>query len=58
MTSDRIKSIGFADGRVKKAFYQLKSGKFEEKQLFKFLERAIDDLKKDPLCGIRIPSKQ
>jgi len=58
MKPDRIKGIGFADENMKKAFHKLKSGKSEEKQLFKFLQRAINDLKENPLCGIRIPSKQ
>lgn len=57
MKPGRIKKVGFADESVKKAYHALESGKFEEKQLFKFLKRAIEDLKKNPLCGIRIPSK-
>lgn len=55
---ERIVRIAFADGHVKKAYEKLKSGRTEEKQLLAFLERAIEDLKKDPFCGITIPSRQ
>ena len=54
---ERIKHIAFADGNVKKAFDALKSGRTEEQELLKFIERAIKDLKDNPFCGIRIPSK-
>ena len=53
---ERIKEVGFADEKTKEAYLKLKEGKFEEKQLFDFLNRAIDDLKNNPLCGIRIHS--
>ncbi|MFH1255685.1 MAG: hypothetical protein V1494_00160 [Candidatus Diapherotrites archaeon] len=52
----RVKLVAFADDSIKKAFEELGKGKFEEQQLFSFLKRAIDDLKENPLCGIRIPS--
>ena len=29
----------------------------EEPELYKFLDRAFDDLKKDPTCGIQIQSR-
>jgi len=50
--------VAFIDEKTKKAFEELKSGKFEDTQLYGFIDRAIDDLKKDPTCGIRIPTKQ
>jgi len=52
----RINRIGFVDQNIKDAFEELKNRKFEEKKLFQFLERAFDDLKKDPFCGSRIQS--
>ncbi|MFH1751821.1 MAG: hypothetical protein ABH821_02685 [archaeon] len=55
---NRVKIVAFADSSIKKAFDKLKSGKFEDKQLYDFINRAMDDLKKDPFCGIRIPRKQ
>lgn len=53
---ERIKKISFADKALEKAFEDLQKGKFEEQRLAGFLKRAMDDLKKDPFCGIRIPS--
>ncbi|MFH1895329.1 MAG: type II toxin-antitoxin system RelE/ParE family toxin [archaeon] len=54
---ERINKVAFADLSLQKAFLGLQEGKHEDKQLAKFLQRAIDDLKKNPFCGIRIPSK-
>ncbi len=47
----------FIDARLFKAFEDLKSGKFEEKQLAEFIQRAIDDLKQNPLCGVIISQR-
>ncbi len=33
----------------------LNKAKNDEPQVYKFLNRAFDDLKKDPTCGIQIP---
>lgn len=54
---NRIKEVAFANKNLKLAYFELKAGKFEEKQLFAFISRAIDDLKENPLCGIKIPKK-
>lgn len=50
-------SIGFADEDVRKAFEELRKGKFEDKQLLEWLETAIKELGQDPFRGVRIPSK-
>ncbi|MBI4895667.1 MAG: hypothetical protein HY831_04200 [Candidatus Aenigmarchaeota archaeon] len=47
--------VGFANQEVKKAFDALKEGKFEDKHLYEFILRAVDDLKKNPYIGINIP---
>ncbi len=49
--------VAFANPNLEKNFDKLKEGKFEEKQLYEFIERAIDDLKKNPMCGVKIPRK-
>jgi Txe/YoeB family toxin of Txe-Axe toxin-antitoxin module len=46
--------VAFADEKVKEAYELLKK---ENPELFKFIERAIDDLKKDPYCGIAIQKR-
>ncbi|HLD58047.1 MAG TPA: hypothetical protein VI977_00185 [archaeon] len=55
--NQRIREVAFASEKLAEAFRELKSGKFEEKQLFDFIQRAIEDLKQNPQCGIRIPNK-
>lgn len=47
--------VGFANEEIKQSFEALKSGKFEDKQMFEFIQRAIDDLSRNPLIGINIP---
>jgi len=54
---NKIKEVAFANQNLKQAYLELKEGKFEEKQLFKFINRAIEDLKENPFCGIKIPKK-
>jgi len=49
--------VAFINEKLKSNFKKLVKGKFEDKQLFKFINRAIDDLKKNPFCGIKIPKK-
>ena len=53
---ERIKSVSFIEASLKKAFEELEKGKHEEKELAVSLRKAIDDLKENPLCGIRVPS--
>lgn len=57
MKDNRVKTVGFIDEPTQKAFLELKSGKFEEKELASFIERAIDDLKENPLVGIHISKR-
>ena len=53
----KIKEVAFGSKRIKEAYEKLKKGKFEEKELFEFISRAIIDLKENPFCGIKIPNK-
>lgn len=54
MTDQRIKSVAFADEKLRKAFDELKSGKFEDKQLASEIDGAMDALKLDPFSGVKI----
>ena len=47
--------IVFVEERIEREFEKLKNGKSEEKQLYKFISRAMNDLKQNPMCGIKIP---
>lgn len=49
--------VAFITKKLKELFEQLNDGKFEDKQLYKFINRAMDDLKQNPTCGIKIPKK-
>ena len=49
--------VGFGDAKIKAAFQSLKKGRGAEPHLYRFLDRAFDDLKGDPFCGIKIPHK-
>lgn len=49
--------VAFADKKLESQFESLKSGKEKERILYKFIQRAISDLKKNPLAGIKIQKK-
>jgi hypothetical protein len=57
MNDGRIKTVAFIDFSTRSAFLQLKSGKFEEKNLAKYIENAIEDLKINPFSGVAISRK-
>jgi len=46
--------VGFINQKVKEEYNKAKD---ENPQLFKFLERATNDLKENSFCGIKIPKK-
>ncbi len=50
-------NVAFITQKLKEEFDILKEGKFEDKQLYAFIDRAINDLKDKPTCGIKIPKK-
>ena len=54
---NKIKQVGFINKNLKEVYEELKEGKFESKELFKFINRAMDDLKQNPSCGTKIPKK-
>jgi len=49
--------IGFIDTKVKDAYYELKDGYSDEKQLFLLISQAIENIKKNHMIGIAIPKK-
>ncbi len=48
-------TVVFADEEIQKAYLKTKS---DNPTLYRFLERATDDLKSNPFCGIQIPKRQ
>jgi hypothetical protein len=51
----RAKSVAFADESLRDAYDKLKAGKFEDKQMYDYLNSAFDELKENPFAGIKIP---
>lgn len=47
----------FANEQLTKDFELLKSGKFEEKQTYYSIFKAIQKIKENPICGVQIPIK-
>ncbi len=50
-------NVAFASEKVKEDFEKLTNGKFEDKKLSSFIQRAINDLKINPSCGTKISRK-
>ena len=55
--NNKVIKVGFISERLKEQFNSLKTGKFEDKKLYEFIDRAIGDLKKNPICGIKIQKR-
>ena len=49
--------IRFLDDKIKKSFYALESGNHYDKELFKAINKALDDLELNAFSGIKIPKK-
>ena len=54
---EKAKEVTFVTQELKKTFEVLQEGTFEDKELYKFINRAKEDLIKEPLCGTRIPTR-
>ena len=50
--------IVFADKQLKDAFDKLQNSKTEDKDIYRWLNRAFDDISENAFCGIQIPKKQ
>jgi len=49
--------IKYAEERVKKSYDELKNSKTEDKKLYKWINRAMDDLEDNAFCGIQIQKR-
>ena len=54
--SKKIES-SFINTDLKSEYENLNEGKFEDRQLHKFITRALHDLEKNPFSGVRVPKK-
>ena len=57
MNNNKTINVGFISHKLKDQFNTLKFGKFKNKRLYDFIDRAINDLKKNPMCGTKIQKK-
>lgn len=49
--------VFFGDEKLKSTYEELKNSKTEEKQLYEWIQRAIEDLGENAFCGIQIPKR-
>lgn len=49
--------VFFADEKLKEEFESLENGRYEDKEIFTYIRRAIEDLKVNAHAGIQIPKK-
>ncbi|MDD1693186.1 MAG: hypothetical protein LUQ71_00530 [Methanoregula sp.] len=50
-------ALYFIDDPVKQSFFQLRSGRTEEKEIHDQLNAAFDIIANDPFCGIQVPKR-
>ena len=55
MNTSKPVYVTFGEKKIEEDFELLKEGKFQDKQLFNFIERAIKDMKENPACGTKLP---
>jgi Txe/YoeB family toxin of Txe-Axe toxin-antitoxin module len=55
--NERAIHVIFHDKKLESSFELLKKGKFEDKKLYNFIKRAIEDLKKEPASGTKIQKR-
>jgi Txe/YoeB family toxin of Txe-Axe toxin-antitoxin module len=49
--------VSFINSKLKSDYLLLKEGKYEDKKLYEAISYAISEIKKNPLCGIKISKK-
>ncbi len=55
--NNKLIYVTFGEKKLEQEFEILKEGKFQDKQLHEFIDRARNDIKKHPSCGIKIPKR-
>ncbi len=49
--------VHFAEEKLRVAYDNLKESRVEEKMLYKWISRAIDDLSLNAFCGTQVPKR-
>jgi len=50
-------TIRFFDDSIKEAFYKLEKGNNSEKELFRLINQAMDNIEQNAFCGIQLPKR-
>ena len=50
-------TIRFVDEKLQGTFYKLEKGDESEKELFKIINQAMDNIEQNAFCGIQIPKR-
>lgn len=57
MNNSKPVYVSFGEKKTEQEFELLKDGKFQDKQLYEFVDRAVKDMKNNHACGIKIPKR-
>jgi Txe/YoeB family toxin of Txe-Axe toxin-antitoxin module len=57
LNDNRIKRVAFGSESIRKAFLELKTGRFEDRKVAGYIQDAINELARNPLAGIPLPRK-
>ena len=57
MNTKKSVYVTFAEKKLEEEFELLKEGKYEDKLLYKFIERVIKEVKNNSAFGIKIPKR-
>ena len=49
--------VRFVNKKIEETFNKLKEGRSEEKEIYKWLVRAFEDIEENAFCGIQIPQR-
>lgn len=49
--------IRFADKNIQEALYRLEKGDNSERELYKFINQALDNIEENAFCGIQVPKR-
>ena len=50
-------NIRFSDLKIRESFHRLEQGDKSEKELFKIINQALDNIEENAFCGIQIPKR-
>jgi hypothetical protein len=58
MSDVKKNKVYFVNEKIKRKYVELENGRFEEKELYSLINRALDYLQENPIRFISIPKKQ